>query len=212
MSYFVFVYTLGDLNNRLLVQWSYHRECPRTGSINALKWSPDGTQIAAAGADDSLVLAYLVGQTISWEHIECTISGPATIRARDLSSDSSEILDFRDRICNMSLAFGYFVVATLSQIYVYKTNNFNTPHIFDCKGAVSTILQSTKHFLTVDSNTGIQIYSYDGRPVNTIKFPGLQVERLDGSILSLSSDSIAVLDTSDCKSTYACLSQFYLFS
>lgn len=182
------------------MQWSYHRECPRTGSMNSIKWSPDGTQIAAAGADDSLVLAYLIGQVASWEHVECTITGPATIRVRDLSMDSTEVLDFRDRICNMSLAFGYFVVATLSQIYVYKTNNWNTPHIFDCKGAVSTILQSAKHFLTVDATTGVQTYTYDGRPLNAIKFPGLQVERLDRRILSLAADCIAVLDTSDSKS------------
>ena len=49
----------------------------------------------------------------------------------------------RDRIIQVSLGYGFLVVVTTSQCYIYTTKNWNTPTIFDLKdGSVSLILQA----------------------------------------------------------------------
>lgn len=44
-----------------------------------------------------------------------------------------------------------------------------------------------------------QIFTYEGRQICNPKFPGLRPERLSRSVLSLSSDTLALLDQADPK-------------
>ena len=43
-------------------QWSYSREAPETGSIMKVAWTSDGTQLAAAGGNGSVVIGQVVGR------------------------------------------------------------------------------------------------------------------------------------------------------
>ena len=89
--------------------------------------------------------------------------GRKTIALRNVTNDTWEQLEFRDRIIQTALGYGHLVVATTSQCYVYTTRNWNTPIIFDLKeGSVSLILLAERHFLLVES-TSILLYSYEGR-------------------------------------------------
>ena len=88
-------------------------------------------------------------------------AGRKTISLRNVTNDSWEKLEFRDRIIQASLAHAYLVVVTTSQCYVYSTRNWNTPTIFDLKdGSVSLVVQADKHFMLVESNA-IYLYSYE---------------------------------------------------
>ena len=64
---------------------------------------------------------------------------------------------------NLSVGFGYLVVATTSQCFIYNVNNWSTPYNFDLKdAAVTIIVQSRHHFALIDA-LGISIYNYEGK-------------------------------------------------
>ena len=102
----------------------------------------------------------------------------------------------------MSVGGEYLIVATASQVNLYNTNNWNTPHIFDTRAPVHLILQSPRHFLTVDKITGACVYTYDGRAVSTPKYQGLSPEHLYKGSISLGPETIAMLDKNDGKSRF----------
>lgn len=100
----------------------------------------------------------------------------------------------------MSLGFDHLVVATPSQCYVYSVHNWNTPHVIDMRGPARMIVQADRHFAVVSQRGGVQLYSYDGRPRSSPKYPGLRTDLLDRHSLSVSGDSVAILDRNDNKS------------
>ena len=51
----------------------------------------------------------------------------------------------------------------------------------------------------VDNFNGITIYSYEGRQVSNPKFQGLRTEFLNHESISVSNDTLAVIDRSDSK-------------
>eukprot|EP00959_Pyramimonas_sp_CCMP1952_P430790 9021913-Pyramimonas_sp.AAC.1 len=56
-----------------------------------------------------------------------------------------------------------------------------------------------RKFLMVDNFNGITVYSYEGRQLCNPKFQGLRTEFLNGESISLSDDTLAVIDRSDAK-------------
>lgn len=106
----------------------------------------------------------------------------------------------------MSLGFDHLVVATPSQCYVYSVHNWNTPHVIDMRGPARMLVQADRHFAAVSQRGGVQLYSYDGRPRSSPKYPGLRTDLLDRHSLSVSGDSIAILDRNDNKSAFAATS------
>ena len=60
---------------------------------------------------------------------------------QDIVSETTDELDFRDKVIKASLGFDHLIVATSTQCHIYSTGNWNTPHIFDLKDTVTLILQ-----------------------------------------------------------------------
>jgi len=109
-----------------------------------------------------------------------------------------EELDFRDRVTDMSLAFGALVVVTHSQCYVYHNNNWTTPYVEDLKEPPTLIVQCAHHFALVDAN-GITVMNYEGRKMSTIKVSGVGTELLNHQTLSLCRDALCFVDPSSPK-------------
>lgn len=179
--------------------WSYSREKPESGSLLDMKWSADGTNCAAAGGNGMLVIAQLVERQLEWKNIQATLTDETTIEVQDVYNETVENLEFRNRIIEMSMGHGHLIVTTAAQCYLYSINNWNTPHIFDLRYPVSLIIQSDRHFVMVDSLSGVHVYNYEGRQVSTPNFPGLRVETLNHRTISMSRDLIAILDPSNNK-------------
>jgi intraflagellar transport protein 80 len=88
----------------------------------------------------------------------CNNSCTTQIAVQDVGSDTKEVLEFaRDRVVEMALGHGHLVVATATQCFIYAVTNWNTPHIFDLRGAVSLLALAPRHFLTVDALAGVQV-------------------------------------------------------
>ncbi|NWI87343.1 IFT80 protein, partial [Pitta sordida] len=182
--------------------WCYSLEKPQTGSIWNISWSLDGTQLAGACGNGHVLFAHVVEQRWDWRNLELTLTKRRTMRVHNVLNDAVDSLEFRDRVIKASLNYGYLVVATSLQCYVFSTKNWNTPLIFDLKeGTVSLILQAERHFLLVDG-VGLYLYSYEGRLISSPKYPGLRTDTLNSQTVSLSSDTLAIKDKADDKVIY----------
>ena len=179
--------------------WAYHAEKADAGSIMCQAWTADGTQLAGGGGNGTTTFGQLVDKLVEWQSFSARLVDSREVVVEDVLSEMRDSLDFRDRVTDMSMGFGYLVVATSTQCYVYNLQNLNTPHIFDLTCAVGLILQSDRHFVTVDNQSGIVAYSYEGRTLCNPRFAGLRVEFLSRKTLSVSTDAIAVLDRSTNK-------------
>lgn len=97
----------------------------------------------------------------------------------------------------IGLGFDQLVVATTNQCYIYGLSNLNTPMIFDIKAPPHFIHLCRRHFLLIDAIQAIQIISYEGRVLSNPKFPGLRPEFLTKDMISLSTDTLVVIDCAD---------------
>lgn len=173
--------------------WSYCRETPDSGSIFSIDWCNDGTQLACGGGNGSVVFASLVDRSFSWQNTDVTLDERNTIIVHDILNETKEELDFRDRVTDMSLAYGALVVTTNTQCFVYQQSNWNTPHVEDLKEPPTLIVQCAYHFALVDAH-GIQLISYEGRILSVIKFQGLRSEFLNHQTLSICRDAVSLVD------------------
>lgn len=198
------LFAVGSYNTLRLCDksgWSHSLEKPATGSILNIVWSNDGTQVACACAGGKVLFAHVIEQRLEWKQFEVSVVSRKTIEVRDVTSNAHEVLDMRDRVIKVSLGFDHLVAVTSTQCHVYRTNNFNTPVIFDLKeGTVSMITQAEKHFMLADA-AGVTIYSYEGRTVCSPKLPtSIRPSLLSNHILSLSKDVFAIRDGNDLRS------------
>ncbi|KAK9814722.1 hypothetical protein WJX72_010508 [[Myrmecia] bisecta] len=196
------LFAVGSLNHLQLCDrsgWAYSKESLQTGSILSLSWTQDGTQVAGCGGNGQLVFGRLADIALEWGHMKATLKDDKHIRVHNLVNETVDELDFRDSVVKMALGFEHLVVATSTQCCIYSTATWNTPHILDLKDTVSLILQCQRNFLTVDNFSGIQICTYEGRQVCNPKFQGLRTEFLSKQLLSLSNDTLAIVDKTDGK-------------
>ena len=104
------------------------------------------------------------------------------------------------------------MVATTSQCYVYTTKNWNTPVIFDLRnGAVTLIVQAPGHFLLTDA-TGVHLYYYEGRFKCTATWPGIRPDMLTSATVSLSPDTIGMINYSSNLTPYVLCVHFHSHS
>ena len=184
--------------------WSCCREQPQAGSIMGLAWTADGTQLVGAGGNGRVVFGNLIERRQEWNNFEATLVGQRVINVQDVVSETYETLDFnRDRVVEMALGYGYLVVSTTTQCFVYSVTNFNTPYIFDSPETVSLIQLSEKFFLVL-TPSAITVYTYDGRKVSQPRFNGLRTESLSAAAISLAPDCVAIIDSTDRKAVRCC--------
>ncbi|DBA01488.1 TPA: hypothetical protein N0F65_005607 [Lagenidium giganteum] len=180
--------------------WSHCRERPRCGSLMDIAWASDSTQLVAAGGNGATVFAQVIDRVLTWNKIEVKLVDPRKIHVHDVLNETLEEIDFvRDRVIEMSFGYGFLIVCTATQCFIYNSQNWNTPHIFDLRATINLIIQSECHFITVDNFNGIQVYSYEGKSISNPKFNGMHVEFLNRMTISLSTDTLSILDHSDRK-------------
>lgn len=193
-------FAVGSFNTLVLCDktgWTHSRSTTNSGSIMDLRWTIDGTQVGAAGANGSVVFGQVVGKDIHWKNFVISLNENNQITVKDILSDVEvmEELEFGDRVLNFSMSYNHLVVVTSKTCYVYAADNFNTPMVFDLKGSVSHIVQSESYFALVSSINGVQVFSYAGKLVSNPRVKGLKTAFLKRHDISLSSDILVLIDS-----------------
>jgi intraflagellar transport protein 80 len=175
--------------------WSYHREqLERSGSVFGISWFHDGTSFAVAGGNGSVSFATIIDRSVSYHNLDATVDENNTVTVRSMEDDTMEELDHRDRVIDMALGpSGHLVVTTSSQCFVYSSSGWANPHVEDLKEPPTLIIQCPYHFALVDS-AGVNVYSYEGRQLSTVRYAGLRVELLNQLTLAICRDTIALVD------------------
>lgn len=126
-------------------QWSRCLEKPNTGCIYKIAWSGDGTQLAGACANGHVFFAHIVERHVHYMNFTATVTERKTITVRNVTDDTFEHLELAERVIQLAMKYLHLVVTTPTQCYIYNTNNWNTPGIFDLKdGSVILLLLSEK--------------------------------------------------------------------
>lgn len=149
--------------------WSHSFDKPQCGSILSLSWSHDGTVVAGAGGNGSVVFGNIVDRTLSWAHIEAILDSENKISINDCLHEMNDDLDFRERVVNMSMQHNHLIVCTTSQCYVYNVMNWTSPFVFDIKDVVFLIVQGARYFALIDASQNFTIYSYEGKMISSPK-------------------------------------------
>lgn len=127
--------------------WVNALETPEAGSLFDIAWTPDGTQIAAAGGSGAVVFGHILNRRYDWKQFQVTIVDDHKAMVYDVLQDSTEVLEFRDRVIKACIGFNYLVITTSFQCYIYNEKNWNTPLIIDLSnnGRVSCIQQCAEY-------------------------------------------------------------------
>lgn len=152
----------------------------------------------------SVVFGHIVSQRLEWKNYEATIVDDGLIYIYEIVHGNEEKLEFKDRIVKASLGYGYLIVATSVQSFIYSHKNWNTTAGIDISnnGRVTCIVQCDTKFALVDTFNGIQVFTYDGRLCSCIKYPGLRPEFITPYYVSISSELLAVKDKVDEKGNH----------
>jgi len=80
----------------------------------SLSWSHDGTVVAGAGGNGSVIFGNIVDRSLSWAHIEAVLDSENKITINDCLHEMNDDLDFRERVVNMSMKHNHLIVCTTS--------------------------------------------------------------------------------------------------
>ena len=69
----------------------------------------------------------------------------------------------------------------------------------DVKDTVTLVVNAAGHFVMADAGAGLRVYTYEGKLVSSPKFQGLRTELLNSQSVTLSPETLAVIDKADPK-------------
>lgn len=123
--------------------WTHSFDKPTSGSLLSLDWSKDGTVVCGAGGNGSVTFGFIVERQIQWANVEAILDEDNRVQVIDPMHGINEILEFSNRVVNMSMSFGNIIVCTTNQCSVYNIiqQNWSSPFVFDVKDNVMMIIQ-----------------------------------------------------------------------
>eukprot|EP00750_Incisomonas_marina_P002863 INCI12731.1.p1 GENE.INCI12731.1~~INCI12731.1.p1 ORF type:complete len:766 (-),score=142.09 INCI12731.1:1994-4291(-) len=182
--------------------WSYSMERPQSGSLQRIAWSADGTQVVGGGGNGTVVFGQLVDQHLEWNQTDVRVTEPSKVVVTDVEKQTSDELDFPTRVVCLSLEDSRLIVSTQTQCYIYEVDNYASPHVFDLRAVTTLIMQAPNYFAICNNLKGVDVYSYDGRHVSAPAFKGLRADRLDYRGLSITDDTVAIIDNTSKRAFY----------
>ena len=173
--------------------WTYSFNKIDSGSIFKLAWSGDGTTVAGAGGNGAVVFGSIIDRAVTWKNIEVRLDENNKLIVTDFQNDGFEEIDFHERLIDMTLGYDYLIVVTNNQCHIYNIDNLKAPYKFDIKDKVKMILMCPNYFALIDDNNGINIYTYEGKQVQSPTITGVRISGLSKKMICLSNDVIAIL-------------------
>lgn len=129
-------------------QWTYSNtkfSSPTVGSVYSIRWSKDGTQIAAGCGVGALIFAHIIEQEKMSRNLKAKTISRKVIELHDIMTRTVDTLDFPDRIIKWEIGYGHLVVATTNQVHIYNEKYMNTPlAIIDGRSDVKVLILAKK--------------------------------------------------------------------
>ena len=182
--------------------WTYSFNKVDSGSLFKLAWSGDGTTVAGAGGNGSVVFGTIIDRNVTWKNIEVRLDENNKLIITDFETDGFQEIDFKERLIDMTLGYDYLIVVTSNQCYIYNIENLTSPYKFDIKEKVKMILMCPKYFALVNDNTGLNVYNYEGKQINLPPITGIRFSLLSKKMIDISNDLIAILPPNNLKTIY----------
>ena len=179
--------------------WTYSFNKIDSGSIFQLSWSGDGTTVAGAGGNGSVVFGSIIDRTVSWKNIEVRLDENNKLIVTDFQTDGFADIDFNERLIDMTLGYDYLIVVTNNQCHIYNVDNLKAPYKFDIKEKIKMILMSPRYFGLLDDMNGLNIYTYDGKQIQSPQITGVRFSLLSKKMICISNDIIAILPPNNPK-------------
>ncbi|OTF72479.1 Outer segment 5-like protein, partial [Euroglyphus maynei] len=146
----------------------------------SVSWSPDIQQICCVCSSGRVLFASVVDRILESKFWQVTNVSRRSLKVNNTTNEFQEILEFKDLILKFSIQFDHLIVVTKMQCFIYLMNNFATPYHFELKSEDLNrlmIRQSHKYFSLINLSA-INLYSYDGRFLKTIKLFNMNAESL----------------------------------
>ena len=133
----------------------------------------------------------MIDKKIEWDNWEAILTGDNNIELRNILEDKRTPQNINERIINVSFQSNYLIVTTLTKCRIYNIEKPTTFNSVDLKGNVLMLLQNPKCFCLVDSETGLNIYSYEGKSISKPSIPGLKrtISLISSGSIELEEDS-----------------------
>ena len=179
--------------------WTYSFNKIDSGSIFKLSWSGDGTTVAGAGGNGSVVFGSIIDRAVSWKNIEVRLDENNKLIVTDFQTDGFAEIDFNERLIDMTLGYDFLIVVTNNQCHIYNVDNLNAPYKFDIKEKVKMILMCPRYFALLDDMNGLNIYTYDGKQIQSPQITGVRFSLLSKKMICISNDIIAILPPNNPK-------------
>ncbi|KPM11164.1 Outer segment 5-like protein, partial [Sarcoptes scabiei] len=164
--------------------------------VSLVCWSSDSNQVCCVCTSGRVIFAHVLDRVLESEFWQASNISRRAIKMINLSNNLDEILECNDSILQFHLKFKHLIVVTKNQCSIYDVENLVMPHHFPFKSQdqVLMIEQSSKHFGLFNLN-GLNIYSYEGKLIKTIKIPNLkQIQSLQSNYFSLNDTLLVYRD------------------
>ena len=91
--------------------------------ITCLSWSAEGSQLATGNASGRIQSFYLIRESNNWSNYSVSTINSTCLEIRDIVNESVEKLEFKDDVLLISFDCGHLIVASQSQLFIYKEVN-----------------------------------------------------------------------------------------
>ena len=98
--------------------WTYSFNKVDSGSLFKLSWSGDGTTVAGAGGNGSVVFGTIIDRNVTWKNIEVRLDENNKLIITDFETDGFQEIDFKERLIDMTLGYDYLIVVTRSRKFM----------------------------------------------------------------------------------------------
>ncbi|CCW60819.1 unnamed protein product [Phytomonas sp. EM1] len=180
--------------------WSHSYEKLSEGSAMSIQWTPEGTQLIVGCGTGAVCTAQLINHKVTWGPYCATLVDSHKLTVQNIAEDTVEKLEQRDKVIKLEIGYGHIIVCAITYCACYPVDRLNAPVQFDLSDAVVTLKLAPALFLLADCSQGIQLYSYEGRMVCTLRLQlALKPEIMAADLISLSNDTVAMRNPMDHK-------------
>ena len=173
--------------------------------ITCLSWSAEGSQLATGNASGRIQSFYLIRESNNWSNYSVSTINSTCLEIRDIVNESVEKLEFKDDVLLISFDCGHLIVASQSQLFIYKeVNHWSGAITAELRDRVPQFIkQCEKYFILMDFGQ-IFVFGYDGTLISSPKVTAQRLFNLTTDQVSAAKELLAIRSPTDPRGIFCC--------